>query len=208
MPPRFVSTPTEPLFRLGRRQDPLAWVPWSHVGWGRFDHPLPSEKRYRVLYGGERRACFLETLARFRPSAINDEVEILTHDWIETRAVVRFSIQDDDRQGVWLDLRAAETLQFFHDRFKRLLARMRLSDFDLSMATSQNLVVTQEVGAWAFDEGCHGLVYASRFDHRLSCWAIFERPDSLPLTEVRVEAVAGDDSDLVYAIELFGLPRP
>ena len=60
----IISTPTEPLYRMGRRQNPLAPAPWDHVGWGRFDHPRPKEQRFRVFYAGERRACFVETLAR------------------------------------------------------------------------------------------------------------------------------------------------
>ena len=62
--------PTEPIYRLGRRPD--AWQPpeWflahSDGTFGnRFDDP---EGYYRVLYASSQRlACFVETLARFRP---------------------------------------------------------------------------------------------------------------------------------------------
>lgn len=66
MRPREIErAPGTRLFRVGRRPTPLAWAPWPFVGEGRFDDP--ERRRYRVLYAGDRRACFLETLADFRP---------------------------------------------------------------------------------------------------------------------------------------------
>ena len=65
-----VRRPVGPVFRLGRRPD--AWQPpdWllaqSDGTFGnRFDDP---DAYYRVLYASSHRlACFVETLARFRP---------------------------------------------------------------------------------------------------------------------------------------------
>jgi hypothetical protein len=54
------------LYRIGRRPDPLAWPPWEYVGSGRFDD---AAGEFRMLYATvQRRAGFVETLARFRPS--------------------------------------------------------------------------------------------------------------------------------------------
>lgn len=56
--------------RLGRAPDPWAWPDWSYATdeatfGNRYDDPLGA---YRVLYAStQRRGCFLETLARFRP---------------------------------------------------------------------------------------------------------------------------------------------
>ena len=97
--------PTEPVYRLGRR--PNAWQPpeWflahSDGTFGnRFDDP---EGYYRVLYASSQRlACFVETLARFRPDlsllaeldAIEGEDDFVTlgtlpHDWLAVRTVSR-----------------------------------------------------------------------------------------------------------------------
>ena len=71
------SRPEGPVFRLGRRPD--AWQPpdWflaqSDGTFGnRFDDP---DGYYRVLYASSQRlACFIETLARFRPELFSFHV--------------------------------------------------------------------------------------------------------------------------------------
>jgi hypothetical protein len=64
MPARSVTLPAQ-LWRIGRYPDPFAWVPWEYTGRGRFDDPL---SQFRVLYTAEQRlACFVETLAPYRP---------------------------------------------------------------------------------------------------------------------------------------------
>ena len=63
------TTPRGPLFRLAHRPDPWAWPPWTYCRRAnRWDDPTDT---YRVLYAStERRATFLETLARFRPDPV------------------------------------------------------------------------------------------------------------------------------------------
>jgi hypothetical protein len=64
------TTPTAPIFRLGRRPDPWEPPEWSRAQsdgtfGNRWDDPTGY---YRVLYASSQRlSCFVETLARFRP---------------------------------------------------------------------------------------------------------------------------------------------
>lgn len=65
-PVRDAPAPAGVLNRIGRCPSPLAWLPWQAVGTGRFDDPRGE---FRVLYAAEQRlACFVETLAPWRPS--------------------------------------------------------------------------------------------------------------------------------------------
>jgi hypothetical protein len=185
--------------------DPLAWIPWAFVGEGRFDDP---DDRYRVLYAGDRRACFLESLAQFRPTLRGTVSQRFTTDWLASRRIASFSIADPERRERWLDLRAPATHQHLRQTFASLLLELDLPDFDLSAATSQRLALTQRIGAWAFGHGCAGIVYPTRFDPALACWAIFERPDGLPFTAIDVRPIARDDPDLLAVADLFQLPLP
>jgi hypothetical protein len=206
MPTQIVGTPETHLFRIGRAPNPLAWAPWDRVGEGRFDDPRAELHRYRVLYAGERRACFLEALARFRPSPFDAPREVLSQRWLSARRIAQLRIADPDRIGRWLDLRSPRTFEMLKWELSSVLRTRDLDDFDLNVATSQELVVTQAVSDWAITEGCHGIVYVSRFDPTKSCWALFERSDMLPFHEVRIESIRPDDPDLLQIIDEFDLP--
>lgn len=92
MPVRELPGPADPLYRIGREPDPLVWPPWEFVGAERFDDP--ERRRYRVLYAGERYACFLETLANFRPHLGGVVTRNLTKGWLDRRRVARFFLAD------------------------------------------------------------------------------------------------------------------
>jgi hypothetical protein len=206
MPPQAVPSPIGHLYRIGRAPDPLAWVPWPYVGDGRFDDP---HRRFRVLYAGERRACFLEVLALFRPTLAGVTSATLTGQWLATRRIARFSLDDPVGRGRWLDLRSAATLQALRRTFAPQLLRLGIADFDLSAATSGDLDLTQAIAAWAYDEGYHGIAaYVTRFDPAGTGWAIFERADHVPIGDVEVQPIALDDPDLRAVADLFALPLP
>lgn len=69
----LVCTPNSPVFRIGRLPSPWQPPDWSYAKedgtfGNRFDDPAG---RYRVLYvASQRLACFVETLARFRPDIV------------------------------------------------------------------------------------------------------------------------------------------
>jgi hypothetical protein len=204
---RSIRTPRRPLYRVGRGPDPLAWAPWWKVGDGRFDDPLPT-KAYRVLNAGERRACFLEVLADFRPALTGVVEQHLTPEWIESRWVARFTLDDPVPACRWLDLRAAETMQTLRRELAPELVRHGLADLDVSTTTGPNLDVTPGIGRWAFESGFCGIVYVTRFAPRPSCWAIFERSGGPRIAVADVRPLDRADRDFEAVRRMFGLTIP
>lgn len=209
-PVRRATAPRVELFRIGHLPDPLAWPPKEVHGAGRFDDPLGE---YRVLYAGQRRTCFLETLAAFRPSVDalaalqavrnTDEplpVTTVPAGWYRTRAVSRLRLLGGQR---WLDVRAADTLEVLRGELAANLAEWRMTDLDLSDVMSRDRRLTQAISRWAYDEGFHGVVYSSRFGAGASLWAIFE---GAQFEAVGVaQPILPDDPDLLAVATLFGL---
>jgi hypothetical protein len=65
MPFALATPPANPLYRVARAPDPLAWPDRRFIGGSRFDDP---DHHFRVLYLAERRVgCFIESLAGLRP---------------------------------------------------------------------------------------------------------------------------------------------
>ena len=206
MPVRELPTPADPLYRIGRAPDPLAWPPWEFVGSERFDDP--EQRRYRVLYTGERFACFLETLAGFRPDLQGIVAKSLTPSWLATRRIARFSLLDSTGRHRWLDLRAPATHQVLRRELADVLVGLNATDFDVSAATSSARPLTQRIGVWAYDRGYQGIVSCSRFDPGLTCWAIFERAGGVRIVSIDIQPLVRDDPDLIRAADLFELAIP
>jgi hypothetical protein len=63
--------------------------------------------------------------------------------------------------------------------------------------------LTQAIARWAYEHGYSGLVYASRIDARLACWAVFEgaRFEQVGLPE----PITPNDPDLRAVARLYGL---
>ena len=135
--------PSGLVYRLGR--SPNAWQPpeWSLVHadgtfGNRFDDP---EGYYRVLYASSQRvACFVETLARFRPdlgllaelSTIDGSDDFfplgtVPRDWLDVRTMGRA-----EAEGTYADIYAAGWVS----HLRRILAaealRLGVKDIDLS----------------------------------------------------------------------------
>ncbi len=209
-PVRSATAPRVELYRIGHLPDPLAWPPKAVGGAGRFDDPLGE---FRVLYAGQRRTCFLETLAPFRPSvealaalqAIGGTDEplpapIVPADWYQKRAVSRLRLLQGQQ---WLDVRATATHEALRAELAPQLATWGMKDLDLGDILSRDRRVTQAVGRWAYAAGYQGLVYASRFGSAASLWAIFEgaRFEAVGVAQ----PIVPDDPDLLAAAKLFGL---
>lgn len=204
MPVQEASLPAPPLWRLGYAPEPLEWPAWRYVGGGRFDDP---QGQYRVLYVAERRrTCFAEVLATFRPSpqalamlaaveGADEPVPVkgtIPSDWHLKRRTQRLSLMRDQR---WLDLRALSTLQALRTDLAGLLVLHGIPDLDAGVAQGSNRSITQAISRWAYDRGFQGIVYRSRLDNEIRCWAIFEGAAFLP--EGRVEIITRTDPDLV-----------
>jgi hypothetical protein len=209
-PVRRAITPRGVLYRIGRLPDPLAWAPHEVAGGGRFDDP---QSEFRVLYAGQRRACFLETLAPFRPSVealaalqqVTGSQEpiprgMVPADWYQKRAVARLRLRPGQR---WLDLRATETSEALRSELAATLLDLGLADLDLSEVLGPWRSLTQAIARWAYEHDYAGIVYPSRFKDALSLWAIFEGAAFDPVGVP--EPIVPDDPDLVATARLFGL---
>jgi hypothetical protein len=205
-------TPISPLWRLGYAPEPLEWPEWRYVGSGRFDDP---QGQYRVLYLAElRRTCFAEVLAQFRASpavlamlaAVGGTDEPIPtrgkvpSDWHLKRRTQRLTVMPDQR---WLDLRALSTLQQLRSDLAGLLVLHDIPDLDAGVVQGANRAVTQAISRWAYERGFQGIVYRSRLDNEIGCWAIFEGAAFLP--EGRVEIITRADPDLIDIASIYDL---
>ncbi|MDO8442703.1 MAG: RES domain-containing protein, partial [bacterium] len=170
--------PSQPLYRIGYLPDPLAWPPLQYVGSGRFDDPV---RRFCTLYAAEQRlGCFVESLARYRPSpralvelrnvtGAPDPslVPVVPGDWWVRRRVGRFYLDPDQK---WLDLRTLGTREALRVELADTILRLGLTDLDVSSVRSLNRDLTHAMARWAYEHGYNGVAYTSRFDDGLDCW--------------------------------------
>jgi hypothetical protein len=184
------------------------------MGQGRFDDPL---RTFRTLYAGQqRRACFVELLARFRLSPlvvsalreVSGATDVLLTgevpvEWYRARCVGRLRLLPNQR---WLDLRALETRETLRIELAGTLVRLEMGDLDVSGVRGSNRELTQVIARWAYVHGFNGIAYRSRLDDTCDCWAVFEgtqfEPVGLP------QPIGADDLDLRLVAETFGLRMP
>lgn len=172
--PQDRTAPVALCHRIGFGPHPLAFPPWQYVGDGRFD-ALTRRSAYRVLYAGDRRACFHETLARFRRGRLPSPTNLnVPHDWFDRHLIGTLKLDESAGPQKWLDLTSPVTYYDFDELFANLLLARGITQFDLSTATSSDRLLTQAIGRWAFRNGYHGIEYLSRHGAGLTCWAIFE----------------------------------
>ncbi len=207
--------PPEVVFRLGRKPDPWQPPPWSLASsadgtfGNRFDDP---EGYYRVLYASTQRlACFVETLARFRPdlSLLAELAEIdgeddytplgsLPADWLEQRVMGQAELI-----GTFADVYSISWIS----QLRRSLAAeaLRLGFHDLDASTLERAEprrLTQLASREVYRQGYDGISYRSRYGHSLENWAIFE---PFPIKPGISAIVMADDADLKAALSLHGL---
>jgi len=206
--------PTEPVYRLGRR--PNAWQPpeWflahSDGTFGnRFDDP---EGYYRVLYASSQRlACFVETLARFRPDlsllaeldAIEGEDDFvalgtLPRDWLAVRTMGSAEID-----GVFADIYGIAWVSQLRRTLAAEALRLGMKDIDLSsLERAEPRRLTQLASRQAYLLSFAGIFYRSRYGQTLENWAIFE---PFPLEDSTSKEFSEDDPDLLEALRLHGI---
>lgn len=206
--------PHGPVYRLGRRPD--AWQPpeWflAHADGtfgNRFDDP---EGYYRVLYASSQRlACFIETLARFRPDlsllaeldaidGANDFFPLGTvpRAWLSVRVMGSAEIS-----GVFADIYAIGWVSHLRRSLAAEALRLGVKDIDLStleMAEPRRL--TQLASRQAYRLDFAGIFYRSRYGHSLENWAIFE---PFPLENASSSDLSEGDPDLLEALRLHAI---
>ena len=202
--PGELPTPAGPLYRLGRVPRALEWPPLELVGSGRFDDPR-QPPHFRVLYAGDRLACFFEKLAPFRPDRSGAVERSITPSWIRSRRVATFLIDDPEHRLRWLDLRSPVTYADFRQRFAQQLETVGYRGFDLMAATSDRRELTQVIALWTHGEGYSGIRYPTRHTPDLSCWAIFE---GVRLSEIEDAPITLDDPDLRTVAASWEIPLP
>ena len=137
----------QPIYRIGRQPNPLDWAPWKFVGGERFDDPRP-EKEYRVLYAGDRRACFLEVLPTRPDLTAARRAYPLTQTWIDWRRLIaRFSLKDQDTLLPIAGLSGPETMQFFRKELADILIRHGHLKLDLHIAAKGAKTGTSHSGS-------------------------------------------------------------
>jgi hypothetical protein len=213
------AEPPDTLYRIGRAPEPVAWPLWEHAGRSRFDDPF-RPPRFRVMYTAETRfGCFLETLAPWRrnvsallriASLPDGDAEVpqlppsageIPANWHEQRLFGTFRLGPGQ---AWLDLRRLETRETLRRPLAPFLDRLGIEDFDLGDAVSRIRSLTQQIAALAYEAGFQGIVYHSRFDAAVSCWAVFE---GAALERLDVEPIAVDDADFQTVAGLFRLSQ-
>jgi hypothetical protein len=190
--------PPEVVFRLGRKPDPWQPPPWSLANsadgtfGNRFDDP---EGYYRVLYAStERLACFVETLARFRP---------------DLSLLAELSAIDGEDDFTPLGTLPAEWLYSVSwvSHLRRSLApealRLGFQDIDAStLERAEPRRLTQLASRQVYRNGDDGIYYRSRYGHSLENWAIFE---PFPIKPGISAIVMIDDADFRAALALHGI---
>lgn len=211
------------VYRVARKPHAWRWPDWAHAEpdgtfGNRWDDP---EGIFRVLYAcSERVGAFVETLARFRPSAaliagldaIAGEADTLPPGtvpaaWFRDRTIGVARIS-----GHFVDIGRAESLAALNRMLGRRLAHYSLHELDaaaIRMKAPRRL--TQEISRLIYEQttpggqpAYAGIFYRSRLGDDLNNWAIFER-DHVNLAVEPDTDINADDEDFRSAIRLLGL---
>jgi hypothetical protein len=206
--------PAGTVYRLARR--PNAWQPpeWSFAHadgtfGNRFDDP---DGYYRVLYASSQRlACFVETLARFRPDlsllAELEEIDgnndfsplgVLPRQWIGERVM-----GDAELSGIYADIYAVSWVGHLRFSLASEALRLGVQDIDLSILERfEPRRLTQLASREIYALNFAGVFYHSRYGHSFENWAIFE---PFPLEHEKSLNIEGDDPYLLEALRLHGI---
>lgn len=222
------------VWHIGRGVDPWGWVPWQHANdSGLFDGRWDDQQgQFRTLYTADSLlGCFLEMLARFRPSKpvleALEEVEDddgsvgsypeapaggVGYSWLEGR---RFG--NARQTGRYCSITHSVTIAALIQNYP--LGRHGLSPRDVDTALlkdARDRDFTRSVARWLYElhDGSEpyvdGIEFASRHGDELRMWAVFERADS-PDRSSRIQPlgepvhVAPETPELLQAFERFGL---
>jgi hypothetical protein len=223
------------VWRVGFAPDPWAWAGWEYATEpgnlfpGRWDDQMGE---FRTVYTADRLlGCFLELLARFRPS--------------QTVQAAVDEVEDDDGSGAdypdaapgavgysWLEGRLYGSAQqtgrycaITHSRSIAALTRhypfsqhgLSVLDVDAALLKdARDRVLTRSIARWLYDlhhlghPRVDGVEFASRHGDELRMWAVFERSDS-PTRSTHIRPldepapVTPDRPELIEAFNRYGL---
>lgn len=221
-------TPDGPLYRIGRRPDPLAFPDWANVGsdgtfGNRWDDP---QGVYRVLYASSSRlGALVEVLARFRPDPhilkTLQEIEDrqgtaaqppgeLEAAWLERRRLGVARVE-----GEFVDVGHSTSLAHFRKALAPRVLHYGLDDLDAATVRfSAPRRFTQEISRYVYDRSTPqghrtfaGIAYRSRLGDEFRNWAIFESAGSRfpSIGEPETAPIEADDTELIRALQLLGV---
>jgi hypothetical protein len=221
------------VWHVGYAPDAWAWTPWRYADdeglfGGRWDDQLGQ---FRTIYTADSLlGCFLELLARFRPSrAVSTALDQIVDD---DGSVSRFPEAPEGAVGYsWLDDRkygsAHQTGRYCFITHSRSIATLTAnyplyrhglaaSDVDVALLKdARDRVLTRSIARWLYDlhdEGAvvDGVRFQSRHGDEIRVWAVFERADD-PARSPRIQPsseparVHPDLPELQEAFARFGL---
>jgi RES domain len=221
--PATRQIPESGIWRIGRGNDPIevrlpdtATLMSARTG-NRFDSPAGS---YGVLYfASDLRACFGETLARFRPSLpmqalVADEwqklgfmdVGAVPREWRHRRTAVRVALENE---WDFVDIEARSTHQFLRRELALGLSALGYQDLDVSTVRGPDRRVTRLISDWAFNARDElgnalygGIRYCSRLDTEWELWAVF---GDVVLQPIATKPILLESGELQEVAADFGL---
>jgi hypothetical protein len=107
----------------------------------------------------------------------------------------------------WLDVRSPETQEHVRRKLAREIAVLGLGErFVLGDLIARDHQLTRIIAGWAIDEGFDGIAYASCHDPSLTCWAVFEGVEVIPIGTPM--PITPSDPDLAAVAQLWNLKLP
>jgi hypothetical protein len=191
----------------------------SPLAGNRFDSPSGN---YRVVYfATSLRACFGETLARFRPDTslaalVRADWEQqgflppgeLPADWRHRRLAVRVTALED---AVFLDVesQSTRTALWGMPNLRAVIATYGAVELDVPTIRGGDRRITRLISHWAWtrldEDGAPmyaGIRYLSRLDTQWECWAFFERTAT---EELERRSITRTMADLQEVADLWDL---
>jgi hypothetical protein len=222
---KTVSAPRAGVWRIGRTPDPIQFpappradqLDYPHAG-NRFDSPTES---FGVCYfATDLKACFGETLSRFRPdpalAEVSDEEGFMPSgtvpaDWRSQRIAVQVEFEPSPvlPEVRFLDVEALATRQTLQKEMGSLLAFYGHRELDVPTVRGADRRITRWIGKWAFEQRDQnglpmfaGIRYLSRLNTEWECWAVFH---DVGLKELTRQPIEREDPSLKEVAKLFDL---
>jgi len=195
---------------VGRTPDPITFpdppraddLDYPRAG-NRFDSPTEN---FGVCYfATDLKACFGETLSRFRPNpalaaaAEEDgfmQVGEVPADWRNQRIAVQATFEPTESlaQVRFLDVEALSTRTHLERELAPLLAYYGYTELDVPTVRGGDRRITRWIGKWAFEHRdandrplFAGIRYLSRLNTEWECWAVFHDVEIKELSRRPIE---------------------
>ncbi len=204
-----------PLWRVGRRDDPLAFAPRDLYA---FNHRFDDlQRRFRTLYLAEQpETCLREVLADFRPNLAAQRRHVerfglqaardfaprpVTAPWREQHVLAPTRLELD---GPLVDLTDLATRQAVEQRHHDLLIEHGLSHLDLHEITTGRRTVTQAIAAELYDRDVSAVRFPSRLDGQ-PCIALFEGRGDVHMASDPIDLIDPPPEPLLTVTSAWGL---